>query len=876
MHKDLSWCRLASGWLAVLFLMIGMAASGQPVASTTVQEYVFLIDTSSSMSQNRLVGPLRVAVDDFADKIPVDETENSRIWVFTFDKGLSRDVFERVLRGATDLEAAKIFLNERVYTGDATYIYRALDGVFDRIEAASTDGKPHDFLVHLFTDGQNNDRSKKSVFQNNVQRFNALRKRPGITLNLYYHGLGVKPEPLTAQLIEQTEGIYFVDGITMPPKARFVPSTEAATDTTPVTFVNKTIGAAERWQWDFGDGVTSVDESPTHVFKEPGSYTVRLTASNKAGPSTAVRQVVVKGGPPKAKFAIEEPEKPKYVGLPVRFVDQSEGRVTAWSWVFGKDEGGSQERNPEHTYKQAGTFQVMLGLTGPYGKDTFSEYVKVSLLPVVTFSFFPEAPKHSQEVKFSNDSVGEYKVWRWDFGDGTQDDTRNPTHTFAKAGSYTVTLIAEAVDGEKRKAQKVVNVASAFIPPEAKFTLPVTAGEIGEAIRIADESTGSITNWFWDFGDGKAAAGRQVEHAYMTSGTHSIELTVSGPAGNDSCKAEIEVKEAALRFSVGNVEPRCRMPIVFVNESVGRFQDHRWDFGDGNSAETDERSVSHDFKEAKAHTVTLTATGPDGKPWTISQQVVVKPAFELLPVVIDFGLATGKATGRVPLEVKIANRCKGSIQSYLWDFGDGTTGDDKDPSHTYDKEGEYALTLTVIDQKDQKFKSTESQAVKIVVLPPPSPWRRVLVGVAIILYLAAIALVKWLPGMHDYRYEVDARDRGRHHRRKDKSFLWQGANPVRKETDSFTDGFKVTMRRDFLLRKRYRCERLKGQVQATKRNGKALKENRLVRGAIVRVGEKHEVVFRKLDDGLLSALFAQLLILVPVVVILTLGLRFLG
>ena len=839
--------------------------------SAPVEEYVFLIDTSSSMVGNKLVGPLQVALYNYAATIPIDG--NCHVRIFTFDRGLGRDVMDRALREAKDLEDVKIFLATREYKGSSTHIFRALDGVLQRLDKSTAEGKAHDIRINLFTDGEN---LGPGTFADNVRRLNALREKPGLAVTLFYHGLGVRPDRATSQLIEQTEGIYFVDGLALPPKAVFLPSAEQATDTTPLTFVNKTRGTADRWQWEFGDGTTSPEESPTHVFREPATYTVRLTASNEAGPSMASRQITIKGGPPKAMFVVEEPDKPKYVGRPVSFKGQSEGRITTWSWDFGDGQREDRDRNPTHTYNEAGTFKVVLALNGPFGNDEFSDFVKVSQPAVVALSFFPESPKHGQDVKFSDDSVGEYKEWRWDFGDGTQSQERRPTHVFAKAGAYTVTLSAQGVDGTSKKAAKEIKVAT-YPPPEARFSLPVTSIEIGEPVVPTDESTGKIDEWRWDLGDGTVAKTQTVRHVFVKPGRYAIRLTVIGPDAKDSFEAEIVVKEAALVFLVTPAEPRCKSPVLFGNESVGRFKNYRWDFGDGASVQADERSVSHEFEEAGTYTVTLSALGPDKEEWTTSQQVVVKPAAEYVEPAIAFRLAAmTKAKGRPPLDVRIENRCTGSIQSYVWDFGDGTTTDSKAPAYTYDKEGQYTITLTVIDQKDQKFPSTDSQAIRITVLPPPIvPWQIQAIAAAVLYLLGIITFRRW-PGKQDFRFEVDATERGRHRKPKGKKFLWEGDHYLGRDSDSFSDGFEVIMRRDFLLRKRYYFRPLNGQIRAMRKNGKSLKQNRLIRGAIVKIGETHETVFRKLDDGIGPALLSQLCIVAPILVLLILGLKFLG
>ena len=106
-------CLTSVRWFSIEKTAVGLLLcfllTGGAIAREAVQEYIFLIDTSASMNSKKLVAPLRVAVDDFADTIPIDSS--SRIWIFTFDNGLRAKFLQRVIGTAKDLEDAKIFMS---------------------------------------------------------------------------------------------------------------------------------------------------------------------------------------------------------------------------------------------------------------------------------------------------------------------------------------------------------------------------------------------------------------------------------------------------------------------------------------------------------------------------------------------------------------------------------------------------------------------------------------------------------------------------------------------------------------------------------------------------------------------------------------------
>lgn len=116
------------------------------------------------------------------------------------------------------------------------------------------------------------------------------------------------------------------------------------------------------FSWDFGDGETSDEEDPEHIYAANGSYDVTVTVSDGTDEATATATVIVGNQAPTALFM--------YVAdnLTVSFTDAStdDGEITAWSWDFG-DDTNSTEQNPEKTYAENGTFTVTLMVTDEFG-----------------------------------------------------------------------------------------------------------------------------------------------------------------------------------------------------------------------------------------------------------------------------------------------------------------------------------------------------------------------------------------------------------------------------------------------------------------------------------------------------------------------------
>ncbi len=153
-------------------------------------------------------------------------------------------------------------------------------------------------------------------------------------------------------------------------------------------------------------------------------------------------------------------------------------------------------------------------------------------VPHAAFSANPLSGNRPLEVQFTDESTGKnLSVWSWDFGDGnklTETTERNPAHTYNDVGVYTVSLTVMNKDGVSDMATKpdYINVREPKI--KADFCAAPTSGAAPLEVMFTDKSTGSPSNWFWDFGDGSTSTGvRNPTHVYTYGGTYTVTLTIT-------------------------------------------------------------------------------------------------------------------------------------------------------------------------------------------------------------------------------------------------------------------------------------------------------------------------------------------------------------
>jgi PKD repeat protein len=221
-----------------------------------------------------------------------------------------------------------------------------------------------------------------------------------------------------------------------------------------VKFTDTSTGTPFSWTWNFGDGTSSTVKNPTHTYSKAGKYTVKLTATNEGGNSTATKTnyITVKTTTVKPVAAFSASPTSGKAPLTVKFTDKSTGSPAKWKWTFG-DGATSIKQNPTHKYSTAGKYKVTLTVTNTAGSNTITKtnYITVVAKPVAAFSALPTSGKLPLNVKFTDTSTGTPTKWKWTFGDGATSSKQNPVHKYSKAGSYTVKLTVTNAAGSNTK-----------------------------------------------------------------------------------------------------------------------------------------------------------------------------------------------------------------------------------------------------------------------------------------------------------------------------------------------------------------------------------------------------------------------------------------
>ncbi|MCK9593517.1 MAG: PKD domain-containing protein [Methanoregula sp.] len=200
---------------------------------------------------------------------------------------------------------------------------------------------------------------------------------------------------------------------------------------------------------------------------------------------------------------------------------------------------GSSQQNPVHTYTVPGNYSVTLQAYNARGFNSTQKIRYINVLgslstPVANFSATPTTGTSPLTVKFTDTSTNSPIKWNWTFGDGSRVNAsmQNPIHTYAAAGTYTVSLNATNAGGSNTSFK--TNYITVYVPaPVANFTLNVTSGLLPRTIQFTDTSTGIPTSWNWSFGDGTNTTVQNPVHTYRLAGNHTITLTATNAGGSN-------------------------------------------------------------------------------------------------------------------------------------------------------------------------------------------------------------------------------------------------------------------------------------------------------------------------------------------------------
>jgi gliding motility-associated-like protein len=453
-----------------------------------------------------------------------------------------------------------------------------------------------------------------------------------------------------------------------------------------INFTNSSTGTGTlSYQWAFGDGNTSAQINPSNIYNTPGLYSIQLIVNNNIGcTDTLVKKDSIVVGVAKAAFTA-----PDSICQDAAFqvINNSQPVANNVLWSFG-DGSSSTDVNPVKQYAVAGIYPVSLMIDFGSCKDTSTKLIKVLPKPAINFTADNIAAcKAPLTVHFTNLTVDGVS-YKWWFGDSTYSTQQNPSHTYLQNGTYNLTLIVTNSNGctDTLKKPGFIIIQPAEIE---MLNLPATGcAPVVFSPLYNIKSVIPVTGYSWNFGDGTSSVLPNPSHTYNSAGSYTITLsytTADGCTLTNTYPNGVKVgQKPAANFTAWPTDACASIPIHFTDNSTGTVTNWLWQFGDGTSDTS--RNPSHLYSDTGYFNVRLIASN-NGCPDTL----LIPKLVHIKPPVAKFAVNFNCAN---PYRFVFTNYSVGAT-SWVWDFGDGTTTNAKDPVHIYSTKGSYFVTLTV-------------------------------------------------------------------------------------------------------------------------------------------------------------------------------------
>ena len=222
-----------------------------------------------------------------------------------------------------------------------------------------------------------------------------------------------------------------------------------------VVFSNISTGDFIAAYWDFGDGITSTVESPTHTYSTKGTYAVTLIISGPGGTDMLLRSgFITVYAPVMANFTAVPTTG--IAPLEVDFINMSAGDYDSCEWDFGDGKSFNSCDDPTHAYNVSGIFTASLSVSGLGGSDDLTHASLITVHEPVSamFTATPTLGLAPLTVVFTNTSTGDFESVLWGFGDDISSTLINPTHVYSTTGTFTVTLDIKGPGGEASVARR--------------------------------------------------------------------------------------------------------------------------------------------------------------------------------------------------------------------------------------------------------------------------------------------------------------------------------------------------------------------------------------------------------------------------------------
>lgn len=325
-----------------------------------------------------------------------------------------------------------------------------------------------------------------------------------------------------------------------------------------------------------------------------------------------------------------------------------------------------------------------------------SIYVSINNAPKVDAGPNQLKCSNASQVQLNGSVIGGPFGGVWSGGSGTFTPSNSalnavytPTSTEVSNGSVVLTLTSTN-NGTCTVVSDGIQI-NFVAPPFANFSgTNVCEGLPNVFTDFSLPGSGTLTNWAWRFQTGQTSSNQNPTHNFGTPGSYPVELIVTNSNGcRDTVSISVSVFDKPVAdFNSSNSCPNNQVTVSFTDASTSSETINYWfyDFGGQGSAALED--VDQQFASDGTYSITHIVSTVNNCSDTIIKPITIDP----LP---DAGFYYNSANGANIVALYNFIDTSDYAVSYSWNFGDGGTSNEINPSHTYYSNGNYYIVLQV-------------------------------------------------------------------------------------------------------------------------------------------------------------------------------------
>ncbi|MFH2095351.1 MAG: PKD domain-containing protein, partial [Bacteroidota bacterium] len=336
-----------------------------------------------------------------------------------------------------------------------------------------------------------------------------------------------------------------------------------------------------------------------------------------------------------------------------------------------------------------GQLTFYLATTGSNMCNATSDQMNVTMTIPLTPGFTSSIACEDHSIDFFDNTVvssGSITDWAWNF-EGNVLHAEDTMYTFTTTGYHTVQLTVTSSLG---CAYTIID--SVYVNPLPVVAFSTSTECFLDSIQFTDNSTvsgGTIVDWLWDFGDGNTSTQQNPQHSYLTGTDYDVALTVTSSEGCLSTDT-ISVTVYPLPSADFGYTFDCSIfEVTFADSSSSpgnALTFWSWTFGDGNTGNT--QNPVNTYPDVGDYTVTLVTGSTPNCVDTFTTVITIYTihagfTFENRCVYDTIYFSDQSTTDG------------GIIDTWQWNFGDGTSSGSQNPWHLYTYDGSYPVSLSI-------------------------------------------------------------------------------------------------------------------------------------------------------------------------------------